>query len=187
MGWETKKDSSAKDWKWWQQELGSTCGPSCVLTVAQIKGVHGNHDEASVRSLIDRADPTLRDFKGRHDWTTTGSWARALVEVLSNTFKIRNAYTTDLGEDKPETHKILGLLTKKCDYNNPGIALVTWLDGNAHWLVVCGALRNNPNKILVLDPIKGSGLVEVSSANLPDYSSPKGGIGQFSYRLITTM
>lgn len=186
MAWQTHKDGNGRDWNCWQQELGSTCGPACVLTVAGIMGKQGGHDEASVRALVDKANPALRDFSGRHNWKSSGSEAAALVDVLSNTFKIRNAHTVNLGEARPEVGKTLDLLTT-CDYTHPGIAYVGWSGSNSgHWVVVCGALEGNPNKILVLDPLKGSGLLEVSTSALPDYNSPKGGVGQFSYCVVTT-
>jgi hypothetical protein len=164
----SQKDADGSWHKVFLQSEENSCGAACIRNVANI--VH-NEDigEAGLRAVIEAAEEGagyagslgqggVVASSGVHDWGPGGGGTWLVPEGLK---ALRPAIST--------VHTTLAAALLTTTRKQPAIAVVEWVGGGLHYVIVAGPLQKVSNAYLVIDPWYGVQKVDVVGGQLAQY------------------
>ena len=163
-----QKDDDGKWHKVYLQTEENSCGPACIRNVASI--VHDDDiGEGGLRAVIEAAEEGVSyagslgkggvvTDSGVHDWGPGGGGTWLVPEGLKS---LRPSIST--------VHSTLVSALLTTTRKQPAIAVVEWVGGGLHYVIVAGPLAKVRNAYLVIDPWYGVQKVDVVRGALDQY------------------
>lgn len=180
------KDSDGKWHSIVDQAKGSSCGPTCVRMVCKM-ATGKEVGEELVRKLVETDEgaatvSTITSEKGggatsgSHNWGAHGGWGQAGGGAGSYSANLANVLKgLGLSKARVDTGTV-GTALNNTTQKRPGIAIVSWTGGGAHFIVVAGKVSSG--NYLILDPVYGLKYAAPGGASL-QYLPEAGVTGTF--------
>jgi len=180
-GKEVRRKDKNNHWhKFYLQQKGNSCGPTCVRTILLAHTSITLPSEATIRNMMGLVEEGVQHTGASvsgHNWETTGSNVPSIVQVLKS-YGLRHARSVSGLE------KIRDALTG-CSRNEPGI--VGWWWGpsygnhdahhSGHWTSCVGPTQNG-TELVILDP--WTEIEYISRNSYWNYYPSGGGYGWFN-------
>ncbi len=174
-----RKDKDGNWHKFYLQQKGNSCGPTCVRAMMLAHTLNPLPSEGDIRNMMSLVEDDEQnkgiDFTA-HDWETHGSRENSIVSILKS-YGLRSARTV-IG------HENIRKALAACSKNEP--AIVGWWWGpsygihDTHWTghwTTCVGSTDNGSEFILLDP--WTEIEYISAAQYWQYLPSGGGYGWF--------